>query len=79
MGFAPRFAGRVPPQEREILHHLKAFSLRYHGRLIDQDQVRWQDGWEGQPHLPDLIEVSLTFEEDERQTNQTLLVRPKVH
>ncbi|PTW61052.1 prepilin-type N-terminal cleavage/methylation domain-containing protein [Breoghania corrubedonensis] len=79
VGFSPPFTGRVQPQERVILDHLKGFSVRYYGRLLDQDRIRWQESWEDQPHLPDLIEISLRFEDDGHQTDRMLLVHPKVH
>lgn len=79
VGFSPDFSGPAQPQEREILQHLTGFSVRYFGRQLDQDQVRWQIDWEDQPHLPDLIEVSLTFQDEGATTNRTLTIRPRAH
>ncbi|WP_321336336.1 type II secretion system protein GspJ [Breoghania sp.] len=81
VGLTPDFPGPANTSERKLLKGLDAISVRYHGRLLDQDRARWQDEWSDQPHLPERIEISLSFKagaKGEPAQNTTVIVRPKV-
>ncbi len=81
VGLSPDFPGRATSGERKILQGLTGISVRYHGRLLDQDQSRWQEEWSDQPHLPDRIDISLSFKENAKggpAEDMTVIVRPKV-
>lgn len=79
VGFSPQFVGGAAVEEREILHDLRTFSMRYYGRLLDEDQPGWHQDWEDQPHLPDLIEISLTFSDMDGVEPQRVTIRPKAY
>lgn len=79
VGFAPLFQGRVEQQEQHLLERLDAMAIRYYGRLLDEDQPRWQQQWEKQPHLPDLIEITLTFDDGGQRSSRLLSIRPRAH
>lgn len=47
-----------------LMRGVESLSLRYFGRLYDNDTRRWQERWDGQFWLPEIVEITLRFEAD---------------
>ena len=79
--FAPLFEGAVAEEKRPIrlLPGLSDIKLRYYGRMVDGDATRWRTTWRGQPWLPQIVELQLTFADGGEVVTRSLTIRPRLH
>lgn len=82
VSFAPLLETGESGQKRppvRVLKGLRAIEFRYFGRSIDGDGARWYGRWEGQPWLPEIVEIALTIADGEETVERTLSIRPRLH
>ena len=65
-------------QETRQLAEISEVSFRYFGKRTDQREAGWHDNWTYQPHLPTLVELTITADGEGGPVTQSTLVRPRL-
>ncbi len=78
VAFQPMFGAGETKRPLRLLEGLQSIRFRYYGRMLDSDATRWRDVWSGQPRLPRIIEMTVTFAEGGQVESQTLSIRPRL-
>ena len=64
-----------PLEERELVAKVKALHFRYFGRQSDSNEAAWHSDWKDQSKLPQLIGVTVSFNENDRRQWPDLIDR----
>lgn len=71
-------AQEVEPQERVLIENIATLELSYFGTIDSAQPPDWWQAWEGQPGLPRLIRLRVSFAENDARQWPELIVHPMV-
>jgi general secretion pathway protein J len=71
-------AGAGNTAMKVLLANVQAVELSYFGKGRSDRQAVWRDRWTGEPRLPELVRIEVSFPSGDRRIWPTLIVAPRI-
>jgi general secretion pathway protein J len=74
----PELANNAGQAKKVLLANVQSVELAYFGRGRPEREAVWRDRWTGEPRLPDLVRIEVTFPPGDTRFWPALIVAPRI-